>query len=143
MSFDTRDAGGATAYTRSSGYSSIRSIGEIGSSESEIRQFHSRGWTTTIDELHRIRNLEDDWDGEGTNAPHPAVVDRAISLALTLKSNGEMPPDRVFASVNSTVYFEWHTVVGYREIEVRSPVDVESRFVRAGSKTTEVVSLSR
>lgn len=41
-------------------------------------------WQCIIDELLRIRSLKDDWDGEGSEAPHPALVDGAITLAQTL-----------------------------------------------------------
>jgi hypothetical protein len=102
----------------------------------------TREWSSVIDELLRIRTLEDDWDGEGTEAPHPALVDRAITLAQYLQAKGDTPPDRVHASVNATVYFEWHTPLGYCEIEVVSPMKVECRGVRKGSDETEVLHLS-
>src|SRR5579883_1470220 len=53
-----------------------------------------------IDELLRIRNFQDDWDAEGSEAPHPALVDGAITLAQCLKGEGYPPADRVVASVN-------------------------------------------
>jgi hypothetical protein len=103
----------------------------------------AHGWDRLIDELLRIRNLSDDWDGEGSEAPDPALVDGAITLAQTLQAGGDSPAERVLASVNGTIYFEWHTPLGYREVEVTSPLDAESRFVRTGSNEVEVVRLSR
>lgn len=100
-------------------------------------------WHASIDELLRIRNLQDDWDDEGTEAPHPALVDGAITLAQYLQANGLPPPDRVIAGVNGTIYFEWHTPFGYQEIEVLSPIDAECRWVRKGSDVTEIIGLSR
>jgi hypothetical protein len=47
----------------------------------------SRTWDQLIDELLGIRNLKDDWDGEGTEAPPPALVDGAIK---TPKSTGTL-----------------------------------------------------
>jgi hypothetical protein len=96
-----------------------------------------------IDELLRIRNLEDDWDGEGTEAPHPSLVDGAITLAQELKAAMYPPAERVIAGVNGTIYFEWHTPLGYQEIEVTSPLDAECRWVQKGSEATTVVVLSR
>jgi hypothetical protein len=96
-----------------------------------------------IDELLRLRNLEDDWDGEGTEAPHPSLVDGAITLAQNLEARGCPPAERVIASVNGTIYFEWHTPLGYQEIEVTSPLDAECRWVQEGSDVTTVVRLSR
>ena len=92
-----------------------------------------RLWDATIVELLRIRLLEDDWDGEGTEAPGHAVVDRAIALAQDLRSLAFAPPDRVHACVNPTVCFEWHNTLCYTEIEVVSPIEVERRSVRLGS----------
>jgi hypothetical protein len=100
-------------------------------------------WQCIIDELLRIRSLKDDWDGEGSEAPHPALVDGAITLAQTLLAKGISPPDRVHASVNATVYFEWLTPLGYTEIEVISPVDTECRSLRNGATVADVQYLSR
>ena len=100
------------------------------------------GWNKLLDELHRMLELEDDWDGEGSIAPHPALVSGAITLAQTLKANRCMPADRIVASVNGTVYFEWHTPVLYQEIEVISPLDAEVRWVPKGSDIAQVVPLN-
>lgn len=102
-----------------------------------------QAWDQLIDELLRIRHLEDDWDGEGTEAPHPALVDGAIALAQCLQAMGKQPADRIHAGVNGTVYFEWHMPLGYLEIEITSPVDAEGRWVRTGADQAEVFRLSR
>jgi hypothetical protein len=94
------------------------------------------GWGPTIDELLRLRRLRDDWDGEGAEAPAPELVDSAITLAQDLQARGWLPPERVLASVNGTIYFEWHTPHGYVELEVTSPGEAECRFVPCGSPNT-------
>jgi hypothetical protein len=99
-------------------------------------------WSPLLDELFRIRNLQDDWNGEGTEAPYPALVDGAITLARYLQANGTPPADRVIAGVNRTIYFEWHTPRRYQEIEVTSPMDAECRWVRKGPDVPEVINLS-
>ncbi len=86
-------------------------------------------WGPVFGELQRIRNFESDWDGERTEAPGPALLDAAIRLAQKLSSNGEPAADRVCASVNATVYFEWHLPSGYREIEIVSPERAECRWL--------------
>jgi hypothetical protein len=141
MSTITRRAGGASAYSRSS-YSAFQPLDERGVFGPDGQESPARGWSSVVDELLRIRTLKDDWDGEGTEAPHPALVDGAITLAQSLQAKGDPPPDRVHAGVNATVYFEWHTPDGYTEIEVVSPVEAECRSVRQGTNTTEVVYLS-
>lgn len=142
MTTITRQAGGASAYSRSHDrtFQAFDDHGVFGPDDQEAA---GQDWSLVIDELLRIRTLDDDWDGEGTEAPHPALVDGAITLAQTLQARGVTPPDRVHASVNATVYFEWQTPLGYREIEVVSPVEAECRFVRKGADETEVVYLSR
>ena len=115
--------------------------GLFGNSEHE--ETSAQTWQLLLDELLRIRNLKDDWDGEGTEAPHPALVDGAITLAQYLQANGGPPADRVIAGVNGTIFFEWHTPLGYQEIEVTSPMDAECRWLRKGSDVAEVVHLSR
>lgn len=103
----------------------------------------TRAWSPLMDELLRIRAFPDDWDGEGSEAPSYALVDGAITLALYLQAKGTSPADRVLAGVNGTIFFEWHLSNGYLEIEVTSPKDAESRWVRKGADTAEVLPLSR
>ena len=95
----------------------------------EFLERKSQLWVHLVDELKRIRTLKDDWDGEGTEAPPVSLVDAAITLAQKLEANGYPPADRVIASVNGTIYFEWHAPGGYQEIEVTSPVHAEFRTV--------------
>lgn len=133
---------GASVYSLAN-YEAYQSTGNSGVINSEHNGGRATGWSSSIDELLRIRNLESDWDGEGSEAPHPTIVDAAISLAMWLRSRGVEPPGRVLASVNATVYFEWYSPVDYTEIEVISPDRTESRTVRRGSDTTEVVVVTR
>lgn len=140
MTTFARSVGGALAYSRMS-YPTFQPPDDPGAFAPDGRDSSARGWSLVIDELLRIRTLEDDWDGEGTEAPGAALVDGAITLAQSLQARGVMPPDRVHASVNATVNFEWHTSLGYTEIEVVSPVEAERRSVRKGSMTTDVVKL--
>jgi hypothetical protein len=145
MSAIMQSARGASAFTQPD-YSFLRSVGAAGTLFTPFsghEEAPARSWHPLIVELHRIRKLEDDWDGEGTEAPHPALVDGAITLAQYLQANRTRPADRVIAGVNGTIYFEWHTPLGYQEIEVLSPMDAECRRVRKGSDATEVIHLRR
>lgn len=74
-----------------------------------------------------MRTLQDDWDDCGASAPCPALVDSAVSFARDLKARGNQPADRVIASVNGTIYFEWYTPTEYREIEITAPNHAEYR----------------
>lgn len=91
-----------------------------------------------LEELQAIQTLEDDWDGEGSAAPDAALTNGAISLLRSLQDRGEQPPDRIVAGVNGTIYFEWRTPSGYREIEVESPTSAEDRWIPEGTNSVTV-----
>ena len=99
-------------------------------------------WNERIDDLLRLYHLDDDWDGGGSPAPAPSLVAGAMKLALTLKEKKHPPADRVSASVDGTIYFEWYTPTGHEEIEVTSPVDAEWRRVEEGADEAEIIGIS-
>lgn len=142
MSTAMRSAHGASAFTQTN-RSFFSPADEDGLLFSAAEDSPAHTWAQLVDDLLRIRNLEEDWDGEGTAAPHPSLVDGAVTLAQTLEARGTPPADRILASVNGTIYFEWHTPLGYEEIEVTSPLDAECRWVPRGSDTAVVVGLTR
>jgi len=118
---------------------------EIDSQSIEHVDTPDHAWGQQIDELLRIRKRSHDLNGEfdedGSFAPAPELVDQAIRLAQKFQKQGTPPPDFVIAGVNATVLFEWRSAEGYREIEVLSPVEVESRLIAAGSTVVEVSRL--
>ncbi len=142
MTTITRSARGASAYTQAD-YSSTRPLDEHGLLVSEAGTPPARTWSQVIDDLLALRGLEDDWDGQGSEAPHPALVDGAITLAQSLQAQGLRPADFAVAGVNGTVLFEWHGPSDYLEIEVTAPDKAEGRSVRQGPDVTEVFTLSR
>lgn len=107
------------------------------------RQIVDPEWDACIAELKCFRSLEEDWDGEGSLAPRPELVDGAISLAQRLQRGGNGSPDRVVVSVNGTIYFEWHGPLGYYELEVYSPDAAEARWVANDSEEVVVSILRR
>lgn len=137
-----RDAHAATAFSRAD-VSSSGTLDVSGCFGPFVDNGDNTGWVDRIDDLLGIRNLKDDWDGEETAAPHPSLVDGAITLCQSLQSSGFPPPDRVHASVNETIFLEWHTPSGYREIEVLSPIEAECRWVPRGADLTQVWRLGR
>lgn len=140
MSRVMQSARGASAFTQPD-RSFLSRAAEGGSVYSRAEDYLGQAWMQLIDVLLRIRTLEDDWDGEGTEAPHPNLIDAAIRLAQTLAAGGFPPAERVIAGVNGTIYFEWHSPLGYEEIEVMSPLDAEYRWVPKGSNETTTVAL--
>jgi len=104
-------------------------------------QNKSLPWDEVIDELLRIRILKDDWDGEGSPAPEPCIVDGAIAFAQYFVATGISPPHRAHAGVNGTIYFEWYLPQGYREVEVLAPDRAESRSILAGVESNETIHI--
>lgn len=141
MTMITRAANEASTSLQTA-YAATEPRGETGSraSDSSVPVCHE--WSDLIDDLLAIRGLEDDWDGQGAQAPSSALVDGAIRFAQEFQRKGIEPADRVLASVNGTVYFEWHRPGGYVEIEVTAPDTAEARCVGTGSDKTEVISFS-
>lgn len=99
-------------------------------------------WPSIIDQLLELHSLDDDWDGEGSPAPDPEVVNSALSLSTRLKSEGWHAPDRALASVNGFVVLEWYLAEGYLAIEVISPTQAEGSFIPQGAASAEVFHLS-
>ena len=70
-------------------------------------QTPSDGWNRCIASLLAIRDLEDDWDGQGTAAPSAEVVDSVTILAVMLRQSGVRPPTLTVQGVDGDVAFEW------------------------------------
>jgi hypothetical protein len=142
MTVIVRSARGASAYTWADDCPT-RPLDQSGLLVSDWCLPPTRTWQQLIDDLLAIRSLPDDWDGQGAEAPQPALVDGAITLAQDFKTSGEAPADRVIAGVNGTVFFEWHRPTDYLEIEVTAPDKAEGRLVRKGTDVAVVFTLTR
>jgi hypothetical protein len=80
------------------------------------------GWDSCIEKLLELRRYEDDWDGQGAEAPSPEAVDSAIILAVLLRQSGVEPPCRTVPIVNGAVVLEWQWPdVTTLEIEIAEP----------------------
>lgn len=76
-------------------------------------------WDQVSNAIDALPN-EDDWDGAGSPAPLPLAIDAAYAVANRLRlDDGTLgAPDRVIASVNGEVIFEWHDQDEYRELRI-------------------------
>lgn len=91
-------------------------------SEDATNSTHAMLWNERIDELLAIRQLEDDWDGQGAPAPTIEVVDSALVFALLMRRDGVVPPTGVVQGLNGEVLFDWQSEDGkYIEVEVTAP----------------------
>ncbi len=83
-------------------------------------------WSQQIDKLLAIRQLEDDWDGQGSPAPTVEVVDSALVLAILLRQDGVIPPTGIVQGVVGEVLFDWQSADGkYVEVEVTGPYEAD------------------
>jgi hypothetical protein len=98
-------------------------------------------WSESIDELLRIRNLEDDWDGGGSRAPTPEIVDGAIRFAQYFASQRLSPPDHTSAGVNGTIQFEFFFPSAFMEIEIVTQRDAELRMLIHATKETLAIDM--
>jgi hypothetical protein len=89
-------------------------------------------WDGRIDDLLKIRTLEDGWDGAGASAPGTELVDSALLLARNFRDRGYDAPSRIVAGVNGTVLFEWQDDGVYEELEVTAPFQAEMMRVVPG-----------
>lgn len=99
-------------------------------------------WDKRIDQLLAIRQLEDDWDGQGTPAPTVEVVDSALVLALLLRRERVEAPTGVVQGVNGDVLFDWQSPDGkYVEVEVTGPYTADV-FIRLPGQPIKHVRLA-
>lgn len=94
-------------------------------------------WRPTFDRLDELRNLGDDWDGEGSPAPEGWAVPAAMTIARWLRRQNWAPPTHVSATVNGAIAFEWFDERGYGELEVIAPQEAEWRWLEKGASEAQ------
>jgi len=68
----------------------------------------ARAWDRVIEKLHALRSLQDDWDGLGSEAPPPELVDSAELILDTFRRrHPRLIPTRVLATPDASILFEW------------------------------------
>jgi len=85
-------------------------------------------WDEVIDELHRIQDLQNDWDGLGGLAPTPSLAAHAIELAGQLRDAKYSPPTWAAVNTNGVICFEWMSPLGYWVLEIASLNEFEYYF---------------
>ncbi len=73
----------------------------------------------TIDILRRLRQLPDNWDGEGAVAFKECAIENSISIVQFIASQHLPDPD-VSPNPHGTVAMEWENDYGYAYVEVGS-----------------------
>lgn len=100
--------------------------------DNESLTIEAEGWKQCIDNLLAIRLLEDDWDGQGSPAPAPELVDSAIILAVLLRQKHVKPPNVTVQTVQASVHFHWQWPdTTMLEIDVVEPYVADVYFMPA------------
>jgi hypothetical protein len=90
-------------------------------------------WDWALQEIIGLRELRDDWDGFGAEAPSEQVRESAIGLAHFLSKDGVDPPHRVAPGVCGSVIFEWQEPDGtYAIVEIDQPLHAEVMVIEPG-----------
>ncbi|MCI0463302.1 MAG: hypothetical protein L0Z62_40665 [Gemmataceae bacterium] len=95
-------------------------------------------WDRLLDDLLRMRALEDDWDGQGASALNPANVDRAIAWVQQMRCwERALPPVRVVPGVTGELILEWQAASFYLTAELSQPDRVEWMLALPGQPTRQ------
>jgi hypothetical protein len=94
-----------------------------------------RTWDIVQDELSRIQDLRDDWDGAGADAPAKEVIQNCLQLMNACRSSQVPPPDLVHPTPDGNVALEWLNKGERIEFEV-SEDSLEFMSFDASGKTT-------
>jgi hypothetical protein len=93
---------------------------------------HRDLWGECFSELLGFRDLQNDWDGLGAEAPCEWAIRGATELAENLRRQGWQAPVRVIPGVTGTVLFEWQKDGLLIEMEVASESRAEVLVMRDG-----------
>jgi hypothetical protein len=90
---------------------------------------YRKAWNGVREAIRKLRTLPDDWDGEGSDAPLPELVDLAVNLVDAFERAGLSLPTSGVATRAGTILFGWRDSSGYQEVEVVAPNRIEWMFV--------------
>ncbi|MBY0228109.1 MAG: hypothetical protein K2W96_02395 [Gemmataceae bacterium] len=102
-----------------------------------------RTWAGLLNDLARIRGYEDDWDGDGTEAIAPGLMDAAAALAQALEAAGWPAADIVSGTRDATINFYWRSAVGSLNLDVVSATEAESAWIPKGATRAEIGKFAR
>lgn len=96
----------------------------------------ARAWDRFIGKLHALRNLQDDWDGLGSDAPPPELVDSAeLILDAFRRRHPRLIPTRVLATPDASILFEWQVDRMILEAVISTPASADFVLEEPGEQT--------
>lgn len=75
-------------------------------------------WNDLIADLERMKLWKDDYDGEGSKAPHQPSLSAAISMAKAYSKSDVHPANFVVATPEGDISFEWSNGEAGMEVSV-------------------------
>ncbi len=102
-------------------------------SQDEGAQTTVAQWEVILQNLRKMLNLRDDWDGEGAKAPARSSILSIIDLLHQLEQRDGPAPSRVVAGPAGEVVVEWQRAGNYLELEVLEPFVGEWMFEDSGA----------
>lgn len=78
-------------------------------------------WGEILKKIEDLRQLKDDWDGEGAIAPTVPVMGSVADCMSMLKNAGVPSPDQVSAACDGSVIISWNFGEIYFEMEISWP----------------------
>jgi hypothetical protein len=83
-------------------------------------------WNQIADELARMRELKDDWDGQGASAPAVENAEAAVDWLREMRSYPQaIPPSQVAPGVTGEVLLVWQKKNFFLEAEVSKRDQIE------------------
>ena len=92
------------------------------------RTLYKRDWRKSFAELDALRELRDDWDGEGAIAPSPAIIESCRQLLhefQEMRAVRILCPTAIAAGPTGTILLAWYWGERYFEIEIVAPYRAE------------------
>ena len=105
----------------------LHQLGRVPSTQTVIPtsvEYAADNWHNAFAQLQALYHLEDDWDGQGAEAPKASNLEAAVAWARRMQSS-LLPPSRIIAGVCGEVSFLWQTADFYLEGEIDTPTKIE------------------
>ena len=85
-------------------------------------------WQDVFHDLSKLRNLKEDWDGDGAQVPDPEILVSTWHLLVAKWQASIRAPDRVMPTIDGSIIVEWQENDGLIEYEIDEPGSAEVMF---------------
>jgi hypothetical protein len=83
-------------------------------------------WDQALNSVAKLRDLADDWDGQGARAPEVANLDQTAAWITEMRRwRHALPPNRVSPGTLGEVILEWRAESFHLVAEISNPTDVD------------------